>query len=601
MNKAVLIWLLLLVLSACMAPLTSMANEIDVEVLSPQNRVFQDMRFSTKKDARVNLWSGRNEYESVQIALYSANTAHVSKAEVTEFKAVVSEDGPLPSCQIKIPGYVYVKQNTRATPREELDGEAPGWYPDPLERFSPFEFKGARSLWLTCHTPEGVSPGAYHSQVKLVMAGRTRNIPITLNVWDYSIPKKSSLLVSQWLHPSQLEKHYKVRFGTEEYWSVIDKVASDMASHRHNVIFTRLNLVRVVRKADGNYEFDFNDYARWVRIFLSHGFEVFEGGPLFHPKSFNIRDGIKKKKRRLKKEGVMRFLESVEGMDYIKKFLAALHKENIRLGIEGDYIQHVGDEATKQEKELYKQVANIVRQAMPGVAIIDATHLDEKSRISMMDVPVTNMANTEASHSNELGKRWGKWWYTAGFKPRGKMPNRFIDYPLYKIRMLAWLSWKYQMSGYLHYGYNWWQLPSGASPWDQVQYKNYSAGDAWIVYPDRSGEKSGPVASMRWETFRDGLEDLELFVMLENWRQALDGLPNVTKRDSLVQESISDLNDILLSISSHVKSKTEYPRSSRLVDEIRYKAGSYLSELNVSFQCAGVLPVECAQSWSAQK
>jgi hypothetical protein len=82
---------------------------------------------------------------------------------------------------------------------------------------------------------------------------------------------------------------------------------------------------------------------------------------------------------------------------------------------------------------------------MPGVPIIDATALPAQVRQGMMDIPVILMGYAEDNALGVTARKWGRWWYTA-VGPKGKFPNRFTDYPLLKIRMIPWLTWRRGLS-----------------------------------------------------------------------------------------------------------------------------------------------------------
>src|SRR2546430_8711699 len=64
---------------------------------------------------------------------------------------------------------------------------------------------------------------------------------------------------------------------------------------------------------------------------------------------------------------------------------------------------------------------------------------------------------------------------------------------------------RYDASGFLHWGLNQW--PSDLDPNKGL----FAPGDDFIVYPGRDGPRS----SLRWEAFRDGVEDHALFTL---WR-----------------------------------------------------------------------------------
>lgn len=102
------------------------------------------------------------------------------------------------------------------------------------------------------------------------------------------------------------------------------------------------------------------------------------------------------------------------------------------------------------------------------------------------------------------------WFYTC-LAPKGQYMNRFIDQQLIKTRLLHWMNFKYDMTGYLHWGYNQYQ----GDPFVDLE-PNWGGdtylppGDSHIVYPGRRG----PLSSIRLEAMRDGLEDFELLKLL---------------------------------------------------------------------------------------
>ena len=93
-------------------------------------------------------------------------------------------------------------------------------------------------------------------------------------------------------------------------------------------------------------------------------------------------------------------------------------------------------------------------------------------------------------------------WFYIAWVPQGKYPNRLIDYPAIKTRIIPWMVQALHATGYLHWGLNFWTK--------DLADMGFAPGDNWIVYPG----SDGPRSCLRWEAFRDGLEDFELFRML---------------------------------------------------------------------------------------
>jgi hypothetical protein len=116
-------------------------------------------------------------------------------------------------------------------------------------------------------------------------------------------------------------------------------------------------------------------------------------------------------------------------------------------------------------------------------------------------------------------------WSYVCLAPQGQYPNRFLDYPSIRNRIIFWLSWTLGLKGFLHWGYAFWirwqvvPVNVPVSPWlDATGASIYCAdrtplpaGDPHIVYPGRNRVCS----SIRWEVIRKGMEDFEYLYLLE--------------------------------------------------------------------------------------
>ena len=100
------------------------------------------------------------------------------------------------------------------------------------------------------------------------------------------------------------------------------------------------------------------------------------------------------------------------------------------------------------------------------------------------------------------------WFYTCAF-PAGPIMNRSMDLPLTASRAVFWMGALYRLSGFLHWGFNYY---IGSDIWHSACCPHKGAllpaGDAHIVYPGQSG----PLPSMRFEAQRAGAEDYELLM-----------------------------------------------------------------------------------------
>jgi hypothetical protein len=110
-------------------------------------KIFPGDAVGSHRLIRPELPAARGQHVSVQLAVRSARALDGLTAEVGPFKD--SAGATLAGTTVRLEGYVVVGSHTRHTPNEELVGEAPGWFPDPLLDF-PVSLQPRRTqpLWI---------------------------------------------------------------------------------------------------------------------------------------------------------------------------------------------------------------------------------------------------------------------------------------------------------------------------------------------------------------------------------------------------------------------------------------------------------------------
>lgn len=133
----------------------------------------------------------------------------------------------------------------------------PDWYPDPLIPFEhpvtgkklegarftavPFDLPADQThgFWVDLYVPTNAAPGAYHGVCRVVAGGgSTREIPVSLTVWNFTLPQTPSL-VTEFGSP-RLRDYYRQRAkaGTEtepsDWMAVEAQCAQLLSEHRFN-------------------------------------------------------------------------------------------------------------------------------------------------------------------------------------------------------------------------------------------------------------------------------------------------------------------------------------------------------------------------------
>ncbi|MBR5569644.1 MAG: DUF4091 domain-containing protein, partial [Oscillospiraceae bacterium] len=110
------------------------------------------------------------------------------------------------------------------------------------------------------------------------------------------------------------------------------------------------------------------------------------------------------------------------------------------------------------------------------------------------------------------------WWYGC-CHPVAPYPTFHYNCPLVNNRAISWMMYDYGFDGMLYSCTNYWgrYTDNGISLFDYWNgYGSGTPGDQILVYPGSDYGIEGPIGSMRLETIRESSEDYEYMWMLEN-------------------------------------------------------------------------------------
>jgi hypothetical protein len=197
------------------------------------------------------------------------------------------------------------------------------------------------------------------------------------------------------------------------------------------------------------------------------------------------------------------------------------------------------DEPAPKDYQFVADGMDLIQRAAPGLTRF-LTEQPEEGLIGHVDLwcPVVSRIDPETiAERKKHGERF--WWYLCT-GPKAPYIGLFIDRPAVDLRVWAWLSRKWGVEGQLVWTTNYWTSsaafpgPKLQNPWqDPMSYVSgygrepgnigyWGNGDGRFLYPpnrdvehDKKKYLTGPVSSLRWEMLREGLEDYEYFVLLD--------------------------------------------------------------------------------------
>lgn len=525
------------------------------------------------------------------------------------------------AAQIRWTGLVAMPLDSFDAEAAERPELAPAWYPDPLQEHVPWRPRfgphgprqgcgpRATAAHLSLAVARNARAGLYRGQVTVRRRRRVlARVPIRLEVWPFALPRRPTFQLGNWLHLDCLTQWHRCAPWSERHWNILDRYAADMAAHRHTAIITPalvgnwhsadpMTLVDITRRRDGRFSFDLSRLRRWVDLFDRHGFQLFELFPFVAHgwgggvPPFGLFD--EKKARRVRHDNMLASAPFYRRL--LSAFLAELARWLEQRRLTRRFLAHVFDEPGRRYWPDYARLSAFLRERLPGVRQIDAISrsgiLTEFGAGLDIPVPLTrHFDHDRYFQQRALAGREPVWWYTC-CEPGGRYANRLVCMPLLSGRILFWQAFRWNIGGFLHWGFNFWHrlnmqagLRPGAYTYADAVVGNpyrehegtWPVGDGSIVYPHlRWWEDRGPVSSLRWEAMRAGLQDLEILKMLA---AAAGQRP---RAGSPVRERARrQAQHLLAAVRGPIAgSLTEYDRDPRRLLDARRAAGRCLARL----------------------
>lgn len=406
-----------------------------------------------------------------------------------------------------------------------------GFYPDalvPLENYKKLNenFISAgqnQSIWVEANIPENQPAGVYTGSGELDLDGVKYQVPVEITVYDAVLPNANNVptLIGIWYdYIAQGEGTYSSELASAYYDFLLSKRLSPM-------------------KADPTKWFlgtEYDVFVDWLVDFAAEN-------PLVS--SYSLPYGVESYE-----------LGTVVSKEGVEKLLTMMAEKNIELRQAGNetvdlfkkavyYLGGIIDEPSGSGTQRVRDCDKIIADAKIAVA---NTYFKDKypdlyeSCIHLPHV-VTTAYSAELIGTDEVGgvQTWcgqahtwhseaqraelearrestdrtggeGTWWYTCE-QPRKPFVNFHMDDDTLNTRTIWWMMFDYDVEGMLYWTINWYNSDNlWTTP---VNYLN-AVGDGMLCYPGAKYGILGPISTLRLENLREGEEDYECLLMIEN-------------------------------------------------------------------------------------
>ncbi|MCL4195014.1 MAG: DUF4091 domain-containing protein, partial [Thermoguttaceae bacterium] len=405
----------------------------------------------------------------------------------------------------------------------------PGWYPDPLIPLRhpdtgeplrgritavPFDLPAneTHGFWVDIRVPDAAPPGEYKGTYRVTATGQGGvEIPVTLTVWDFDLPRVSTMYTAFGSPAERMRGYYRRRAaeGKEQEpadWRAVETQAARLLSeHRVNATPSSGSIAPAAQP-DGSFSIppeQIEAFRQFVDTYHVNALQV----P--HPKSA-VGDPERERGR-------------------LQAWLAAWDKAAEELDRPGIlFYTYLIDEPNDEDAYRYVQKwgrAICEARSVVKVLVVEQTKTQDQAwgdlygavdiwcpLFSLFDEPTT----IERQKAGEI-----VWAYTA-LCQREPTPWWHIDFPLLNYRAPAWIAWRYRQRGLLYWGgMSFWQQVD--DPWTDPKTLDRREGrkdplyngEGTIVYPARAVGYDGIAPSLRLKALRDSIEDYEYLAILE--------------------------------------------------------------------------------------
>jgi hypothetical protein len=500
---------------------------VETRCLSSLSKVFADTELSDQAIRSGSMLLG--ETYSFQVAYRSSRLITVIQAKIVSELSRFTE--------VRRVGLVPSELPVYSDHDEDIIRAAPGLFPDPLYSIDPMAGFTAppnqwRSLWVSVDLQDqNISSGFYPVEIYLeTEAGeRLAQEHFSLEVIGTALPKQK-LIYTNWFHLDCLASYYKVEIFGEAHWRMIENFIQRAARHGMNMVLTPIftppldtaiggerptvQLIDVEKTGD-RYQFDFLKLQRWVDLCLRLGIQYFEFSQLFtqwgaqhSPKIIATVNG---KSRKIFGWETDAFAD--EYRSFLDQFLPELIRFIDRNGLRHCSYFHISDEPRLEHLENYRKAHEMVSTHLADFPIIDALSDFDFYEKGYVKNPIPASDHIEPFLSHPVANLW-TYYCCNQYK---QVSNRFFSMPSQRNRILGYQLYKYNIVGFLHWGYNFWYTRYSTKEIDpfQVTDANYAflSGDSFVVYPGKDGY---PIDSLRLMVFKEALQDMRALQLLES-------------------------------------------------------------------------------------
>lgn len=413
--------------------------------------------------------------------------------------------------------HVHYVKKTKAARGNPSQGNPQEVVPDILGSSEPVNIKpfDVQPIWISIDVPRDASAGIYRGQLTANAASSESVIfELELEVLALTLPevKDWSFALDLWQNPYAVARVNHIpenQLWTKAHFDAMKPHYEMLAAAGQNVITTTVTydpwnsqtydrydtMVKWTKKADGQFDFNFDIFDQWVQFMLDLGINK-------QIDAYSMVSWASK----------IKYYDESEECDIIETVPVGDPKwyEMWRAFLEA-FVPHLEDKGwldittmANDERALDDMIkaADLIEEVSGGRLKISAAmdynnlndaRLDRIHNISIGSIYIEHDSKqlTDISeHRRSLGLM------TTIYNCVGHYPNSFTRSVPAESVWISWYALRHAVDGYLRWAFD----SFVEKPFDTTDFKTWESGDSALVYP-------GLISSVRFERMKEGIRD----------------------------------------------------------------------------------------------
>lgn len=224
-------------------------------------------------------------------------------------------------------------------------------------------------LWVEIDVPADVTPGVHSGAVDFY-AGERRvdTVPLALNV-QASVPRKETgMELDFWQSWSAVTQYHDLEPFSEPWWKMVKAYLAPLAESGQDVVQVGRQYVTYRRVAEGEYQFDFTNFDRYVRLCRNLGID----GPIEYLAMMNTTGPTKVFFRDETGSSVSRDAEPGDAIydEVWSAFLRSLVRHCEKHGWKERLRIFIADRPKQEHVDRFIHATSLVREADKSIQIV---------------------------------------------------------------------------------------------------------------------------------------------------------------------------------------------------------------------------------------